>query len=32
MKGVAMVMAEDWMRYKRVVAEHAMPQEGMLPD
>ena len=28
----AMVMAEDRMRWKRVVAEHATPQEGMLPD
>jgi len=27
-----MVMAEDRMRWKRVVAEHAMPQEGMLTD
>jgi len=36
MKGVgipnAMVMMEDWMRWKRVVGEHATPQEGMLPD
>ena len=28
MKGVAMVMAEDRMRWKRVVAEHATPQEA----
>jgi len=36
MKGVgipdARVMAEDRMHWKRVVAEHATPQEGMLPD
>ena len=36
MKGVgilgAIVMAEDRMRWKRVVAEHAMPQEGTLPE
>ena len=34
MKGVsipnAMVMAEDQERWKRVVAAHALPQEGML--
>src|SRR6218665_697794 len=36
MKGVgtsdAMVMVEDRMRWKRVVAEHARPQEDMLPE
>ena len=36
MKGVdiqdAMVRAEDRMRWKRVVAEHATPQEGVLSE
>ena len=36
MKGVgipdAMVMAEDRMRWKRVVPKHEMPREGMLPE
>ena len=28
----AMVAAEDRMRWKRAVAAHATPQEGMLPE
>jgi len=28
----AVVMAEHWMHWKRVVAAHATPQEGMLPE
>jgi len=36
MKGVgipdAMTMAQAWMRWKRVVAEHATTQEGMFAE